>query len=133
MRTFRSTPRRLGNRAATATAVAVAATGLSLLTAPVVAQAGTTTGVDDVFRPQLVTVDTPSRQDKERLQSLGLDLTEHAGHDYVEVLLHTPADLARLTASKFTYDVRIPDLVARGVEIALTVPVFQLAPFSELG
>jgi hypothetical protein len=114
VRTFRSTPR----RAATATAVAVAATGLSLLTAPVGAQAGTTLSTPDLFRPQLVTVDTPSRQDKERLQTLGLDLTEHAGHDYVEVVLHSPADLARLTASKFTYDVRIPDLAARGVQIA---------------
>ena len=31
------------------------------------------------FAPRLVTVDTPSRADKERLQTLGLDLTEHAG------------------------------------------------------
>ncbi len=121
MRTFRSTPRSTRRRAVTATAVVAAATGLSLLNGPVVAQAGTvadTVAGSDVFRPQLVTVDTPSRQEKERLQSLGLDLTEHAGHDYVEVLLHTPADLARLTAAKFTYDVRIPDLVARGVQIA---------------
>ena len=111
------TSSRKTRRAATATAVLAAATGLSLLNGPAPAQAGTAAEAD-VFRPQLVTVDTPSRQDKERLQTLGLDLTEHAGHDYVEVLLHTPADLARLTASKFTYDVRIPDLVARGVQIA---------------
>ena len=69
-------------------------------------------------RPRLVTVDTPTRADKERLQTLGLDLTEHAGHDYVEVVLHTPADLTALTAAGFTYDVRIPDLIARGLEVA---------------
>ena len=48
------------------------------------------------FAPQLVTVDTPTRADKDRLNALGLDLTEHAGHDYVEVVLHTAADEAAL-------------------------------------
>ncbi len=115
MRTFRSATR----RALTATAVAAAATGLSLVGAPGSAQAGTTgRAVSDLFRVQLVTVDTPTRWHKERLQALGLDLTEHAGHAYVEAVLHTPADLARLTAAGFTYDVRVPDLAARGVQVA---------------
>jgi hypothetical protein len=70
------------------------------------------------FHPQLVTVDTPFASDKARLQTLGLDLTEHAGHDYVEVVIHDAGELTRLTEAKFTYDVRIPDLIARGVEIA---------------
>ena len=61
---------------------------VGLATAGVTAPAAAT---PDVFRPQLVTVDTPSRADKQLLQTLGLDLTEHAGHDYVEVVLHTPA------------------------------------------
>ncbi len=73
---------------------------------------------EDAFRPQLVTVETSDRAAKQRLQGLGLDLTEHAGHDYVEVVLHTPADLAALESGGFAYDVRIPDMVARGVEIA---------------
>ena len=34
--------------------------------------------------------------DKALLQTLGLDLTEHAGHDYVEVVLHTPEDVTAL-------------------------------------
>ncbi len=68
------------------------------------------------FRPQLVTVDTPNRADKELLQTLGLDLTEHAGHDYVEVVLHTADDAAALGAAGLTYDVRIPDLVRREAE-----------------
>ena len=65
------------------------------------------------FAPQLVTVDTPTREDKDRLSALGLDLTEHAGHDYVEVVLHTAADFATLTGAGFTYDVRIADLLER--------------------
>ena len=72
--------------------------------------------IEAAFAPQLVTVDTPTRADKDRLNALGLDLTEHAGHDYVEVVLHTAADLAELTAAGFTYDVRIPDLLAREQE-----------------
>ena len=73
---------------------------------------------ESFFAPRLVTVDTPDRGAKERLQQLGLDLTEHAGHDYVEVVLHTPADLAALTDAGFTYDVEIPDLIARSIEVA---------------
>ena len=73
---------------------------------------------EEFFAPRLVTVDTPTRGDKDRLQQLGLDLTEHAGHDYVEAVLHTPADLSALTTAGFTYDVRIPDLVARSIQVA---------------
>jgi hypothetical protein len=65
------------------------------------------------FAPQLVTVDTPTRESKDLLTSLGLDLTEHAGRDYVEVVLHSAEDVATLTGNGFTYDVRIPDLLAR--------------------
>ena len=74
---------------------------------------GSAQAADSVFAPRLVTVDTPTRADKERLQTLGLDLTEHAGHDYVEVVLHNGADLARLVDSGLDYDVRIPDLTLR--------------------
>ena len=58
----------------------------------------------------------PRRADKALLQTLGLDLTEHAGHDYVEVVLHTPEDVAALAAAGLGYDVRIPDLLAREAE-----------------
>jgi hypothetical protein len=70
----------------------------------------------DPFRPQLVTVDTPTRDDKRLLQTLGLDLTEHAGHDYVEVVLHSAEDASALTSAGLGYDVRIPDLLAREAE-----------------
>ena len=71
---------------------------------------------DSVFAPRLVTVDTPTRADKELLQTLGLDLTEHAGHDYIEVVLHTGADLAKLVGSGLEHDVRIPDLNLRAAQ-----------------
>ncbi len=70
----------------------------------------------DEFRPQLVTVDTPTRADKALLQTLGLDLTEHAGQDYVEVVLHTLDDVAALAGAGLSYDVRIPDLLLREAE-----------------
>ena len=102
-------------RAATATLAALA------LAVPLAGTTSTSTAanpVQDYFAPRLVTVDTPHRDAKEKLQTLGLDLTEHAGHDYVEVVLHTPADLAALVAGGFTFDVRIPDLIKRGIEVA---------------
>ena len=74
---------------------------------------GSAQAADSAFAPRLVTVDTPTRADKEHLQTLGLDLTEHAGHDYVEVVLHNGADLATLVDSGLDYDVRIPDLTLR--------------------
>ncbi len=104
-------------RAATAgalTALTLAASGLAMAST---AQGRVTDVADTYFAPRLVTVDTPTRGDKERLQALGLDLTEHAGRDYVEVVLHTAADRAALVGSGFTYDVRIADLLQREGEI----------------
>jgi hypothetical protein len=69
------------------------------------------------FAPRLVTVDVAGPEDKERLAGLGLDLTEHVGRDYVEVVLHSAADLETLVANKFTFDVRIPDLIARDLQV----------------
>ena len=104
-------------RARTLTALGVAvALGLTLAPTSSANVAPVASVTEAAFAPQLVTVDTPTRADKDRLGALGLDLTEHAGHDYVEVVLHTAADLAALTGAGFTYDVRIPDLVARQQE-----------------
>jgi murein tripeptide amidase MpaA len=74
---------------------------------------GPAEAADSAFAPRLVTVDTPTRGAKQRLQALGLDLTEHAGHDYVEVVLHHAEDLTALRTAGFSYEVRIPDLLAR--------------------
>lgn len=62
---------------------------------------------------QLVRVNTPSSADKNRLQGLGLDLTEHGGNGFVEAVLYSAADEAKLTAAGFTWTVRIADLAAR--------------------
>jgi hypothetical protein len=99
-------------RAAVLAGLTVAA--LSVTALPTIGAAQATS---EVFTPQLVTVDTPTRADKDRLQALGLDLTEHAGHDYIEVVLHTPADRRALREAGFAYDVRIADLARRTAEV----------------
>ena len=92
---------------------ASAAAVLALAGLTLTVSGGSATAADSVFAPRLVTVDTPTRADKKRLQRLGLDLTEHAGHDYVEVVLHNGVDLNRLLGSGLRYDVRIADLNKR--------------------
>ncbi|MGW0733942.1 M14 family zinc carboxypeptidase [Streptomyces sp. NPDC002851] len=62
-------------------------------------------------------MDTPTRAAKERLVALGLDVTEHAGHDYVEVVLHHAGDALALRTAGFDWTVRIPDLVQRESEV----------------
>ena len=65
------------------------------------------------FPVQLVRVTVPTQADRDRLTDLGLDLTEHAGHTYVEAVLHTPADAATLADNGFAWTVTIPDLAVR--------------------
>ena len=65
------------------------------------------------FPTQLVRVNVPTQDDRDRLTNLGLDLTEHGGPAYVEVVLHTAADAAELVAGGFTWVVTIPDLAIR--------------------
>ncbi|MFT5564210.1 MAG: hypothetical protein ACI970_000936 [Myxococcota bacterium] len=79
------------------------------------------------FAPQLVTVTVDDAAQRTQLSGLGLDLTEHAGHDYVEVVLHTAAEAARLTAAGFRYDVRIADMIARESERGLIDAAFAKA------
>ena len=104
---LRPRPRR-SRLVAASTAGVLALAGLTLTVS-----GSTATAADSAFAPRLVTVDTPTRADKKRLQRLGLDLTEHAGHDYVEVVLHNGVDLNRLLGSGLDYDVRIADLNKR--------------------
>ena len=111
---MRATPSR---RTALLTALSGATLGLSLLTAPIGTATADEETVTSAFRPQLVKVMTPSPFLKEKLQGLGLDLTEHAGHDYVEVVLHTAVERRALEAAGFDTTVVIPDLVDRGAEI----------------
>jgi len=71
---------------------------------------------DAAFTPQVVRVETPNRTDKVHLQSLGLDLTEHAGVRFIDVLVHDADDRNRLLASGLDFTVEIPDLVAYEAE-----------------
>jgi hypothetical protein len=61
----------------------------------------------------LVRVSTPTLARANELSDLGLDLTEHGGLGYREVVLHGTADAERLRAAGFTYEVRIADLAAQ--------------------
>jgi len=60
--------------------------------------------------PKLVNVVTPTREDKERLQSLGLDLTEHGGEDFIAVVTYGASDLRALEDAGFRYTVQVPNL-----------------------
>ena len=59
---------------------------------------------------QLVRVSTPTPQDKHRLTTTGLDLTEHGGPGFVEAVLYDQQDAAALRAAGFKWSVRIADL-----------------------
>ena len=65
---------------------------------------------------QLVRVATPHPADQKRLQSLGLDLTEHGGDGHLEVVLHGQGDAKKLRAAGFSYEVEIADLAARNAQ-----------------
>ena len=95
------------------------ALGASVLALPAAASTLTTPTAEPALAADavsLVRVSTPTRADKERLNALPLDLTEHAGDDFVEVVLHGAADVDVLRGAGFDFDVEIADLVARDRE-----------------
>lgn len=69
------------------------------------------------FAAQLVRVHVPTWPARDRLADLDLDLTEHAGRDFVEVVLHRAADADVLREHGFTWRVVIADLARREAEI----------------
>jgi hypothetical protein len=96
---------------------ALHATLVALAAALVAVGAGPATAADgDPFPVQLVRVTVPSDVDRDRLNGLGLDLTEHGGPTYVEVVLHSATDAAELAGAGFTWSVTIPDLGLREIE-----------------
>jgi hypothetical protein len=64
-------------------------------------------------RISVVDVFAPKQADRQRLQALGLDLTEHADARSVEVLLHGRADAVALRGAGFRYTVRVADLAVQ--------------------
>ncbi|HMJ95897.1 MAG TPA: M14 family zinc carboxypeptidase, partial [Thermoleophilaceae bacterium] len=63
----------------------------------------------------MVRVATPTRDRKDLLTSLGLDVTEHGGRGFISVLLHGPDDARTLRENKFAYTVETPDLVREDI------------------
>ena len=55
---------------------------------------------------------TPTGARKDELSGLGLDLTEHGGKGYVEVLLHGADDAKALREAKFLFTTEIADVAA---------------------
>lgn len=89
------------------------ALALSAVAAPAVAGQQAAPAQSTAFATQLVKVDTPRPADKSTLTNLGLDLTEHAGPGFVEVVLHSVADADTLREAGLSYRVEIPDLALR--------------------
>ena len=113
----RSRSRRITLIGATAVALTLAALPTASAIAPLDDLTAEVTEAEDAFAPQLVTVRAETQALRSRVADSGLDVTEHAGDDFVEVVLHTPADLDLLESLGLGYDVRIPDLAARSEEI----------------
>ncbi|HYH60601.1 MAG TPA: M14 family zinc carboxypeptidase [Solirubrobacterales bacterium] len=67
-------------------------------------------------RMQIVRVSTPDPDTEGRLVATGLDLTEHGGEGYLDVVLHNPAEGALLTDEGFEFDVIEPDLAAASLQ-----------------
>jgi hypothetical protein len=65
----------------------------------------------------LVDVRTPTRQDKNRLMSMGFDLTEHGSATSLGVVLHGADDAARLRRAGFTWTVEVADLAKRDLAV----------------
>lgn len=66
-------------------------------------------------RLQLVRVATPTDESKDELTSLGVDLTEHGGPGFVDVVLHSPTEGALLNERGFGYRVLEADLLERSL------------------
>ena len=62
---------------------------------------------------KLVRVNFRTDFDREALQTLELDTTDHPNPGYQDVLLHGAADVAKLQKSGLTYSTRVADVVAK--------------------
>ena len=67
---------------------------------------------------RLLKVHTGSQYERSRLAALGLDVTEHAGRDYVEVVAYGDKDMDLLRREGFTWDVAVSDLNLLSRQIA---------------
>ena len=65
------------------------------------------------YAPRLVQVEVPTREDRNRLASSGLDVTEHAGDDFIEVVLTEPAHEQVIADLGLTFTMVTPDLITQ--------------------
>ena len=79
------------------------------------------------YAPRLVKVFPRGEAAHQALVSSGLDVTEHAGHGFVEVVLHSQADQDLLDGQGHRYEVVIADMVAREAERILADARFSAA------
>ncbi len=62
---------------------------------------------------QLVRVSTPNLARKNELNRLGLDVTEHGGPGFVEVVLYGADDAKKLVDNNFAYTLEVPDMAVQ--------------------
>ena len=67
----------------------------------------------EVPKTSLVRVSTPTRARRQELAGLGLDLSEHVGPAFTDVVLHNASDARKLRDSKFVNRVLVSDLAAQ--------------------
>ena len=63
--------------------------------------------------PKLIDVITPTKEQKQRLLALDLDMTEHGGEESLGVVLHGADDEAKLRKAGLRWRVKVADLVAQ--------------------
>jgi hypothetical protein len=71
-------------------------------------------------RPQLADVITPTREQRQRLLDLGLDMTEHGGEESLGVVLHGADDEGALRKAGLRWTVKVDDLVAEDAAARLS-------------
>lgn len=70
----------------------------------------------EVEKASLALVETPRRLDKETLQSLDLDLTEHGDEDHIAVVLYGSDDKAALDRAGLDYEVQVSNLARQSAQ-----------------
>lgn len=85
------------------------------------------------FAPRLLSVDAATQRLRSLVADTGLDVTEHAGDDFVEVVVYSQEELDLLEDLGFTYEVEIADMIAREAERVRLDSAFAAAnPITEL-
>ena len=79
------------------------------------------------FAPQLVKVFSHGEVDRNAIASSGLDVTEHAGHGYVEVVVNDQQQQDLLDSLGVLYEVVTPDLITQERERILADAAFAQA------